>query len=87
MNTEKKDKQLTKTHIIILVVAILSIITLFRIYHRSHNQYSEMEMNNTIIQVDGENYEVHTPDNQNIDEETLKELLNDPETKEFLEET
>jgi hypothetical protein len=83
---EKEDrKQLTKYHYIIITICVFIGLSIFRYFYRSQNNNSEIEMDKSSIIVDGKQYEVQTPSEQKIDEETLKQLLNDPETKEFLD--
>ncbi len=86
MNEENNQQQMTTTHYVIMAVCIILALTIFRYFHRNQTPTSDFEWTERTVEIQGKTYKALTPKNQNIDDETLHELWNDPETLEYMEE-
>ena len=84
MEPNKNENEVPRKNLVLIGICTFLAISAFS-YCRQHS--FESGMDKTLISIDGTDYKVLTPEESEIDRETIEALLNDPETKKFLEDT
>ena len=86
MVEREENKNVKKPNILLIAACTIIALSAIRYYRQDLSDSPDIKMEKTLVTVDDKKYEVHTPEEDDIDKETLEGLFNDPETKKFLEE-
>jgi len=87
MVEREENQKVKKPNILLIAACTIIALSAIRYYRQNLRDSPDIKMEKTLVTVDDKQYEVHRPEEDDIDKETLEGLLNDPETKKFLEET
>ena len=86
MVEREENQKVNKPNILLIAACTIIALSAIRYYRQNLSDSPDIKMEKTLVTVDDKQYEVHTPEEDDIDKETLEGLFNDPETKKFLEE-